>query len=288
MSVYDKEPPVLPYLPPTMPHLPPPLPPTPPVAPQVPAVPTGAPPPPRTIPRRRGIPTWGTQKRTPAPTLGPPTGWQDWPVASTDPTLWAQFVHNWLMMGLDPSTQWEVGHWLARQNPAVFGVKGYGPGAPANTFFGYRQPQATPEMPPGYLAQRLDLLLNSGKFDVQNFANAIGLPAETVIPNWGPMSFIMDYLRTARQGLSTDWRQTSRAQRVQAMKRLATLRAEAEASQPRQGAQSLAPYLSLAEMLVNPMVRRGRLSGGVGQQRVIQTPFGEAIRGVYRNPQAMW
>lgn len=305
---YYYEPPVEPIRPPGRVPVQPPLPPgsTPPaVNPVPPARPPRPPTPPpvppsQPAPRRRGLPSTGQ-----APQAWPgwgiaPSWWVGWQpgAGQLNATNMAAFVHNMLLPWLDPNSQAEYARWLARQNPAVFGAGGYGPLSPNAP----GQQLATPawNLPWQAYQNRLRDLLSTGAAGTStvgqqrtnpfNFEQMLryyfgtNTPTETqrqeFMRAWAPVNWLADYVRTALGGMSDSWRQQSRAARANALTRLETLAREAS------GSEILQPYLALGEALVNPVMTGRRLSGGVGMSRAVSMPFGEAIRGSYRNPWA--
>lgn len=179
----------------------------------------------------------------------------------------------------DPWTQAATAEYLARDLPALF--PGYA-GVPQP---GVQQGALSPEQ-----ARAAAAALGSMAFSPFDVGAGIGVPpalkevlgkkesAGEVRDIAAGLNWLRDYMKTAASGGAPG---ATRAQKLLATKHLETLGQEAQGGSGKR-------YLTLAENLVNPVVRRAGLSDPF-TKRALNLPSGTYRRGgvAYRNPWAV-
>jgi hypothetical protein len=214
-----------------------------------------------------------------------------------------QTAVNTLLRYMDPGTQWQMGQWLAQQNPTAFGSYANvqkPPGVPGSQRIsqpqaGYSSASASPQElnPNQYLLQGNRLWYAMDQLTPRKLAEMVygtGAPTavqtEAVNKQMAPLTWLREYLNTANQAMPTldedlGFQRKTRAAKAASAAHLETLENQVLNN------NSLAPVLALAQNLVNPQLRSTSPSeiGTVGYRRAITKPFGSSTTrgGVGRN-----
>lgn len=188
-----------------------------------------------------------------------------------------QYVSNMLLPYMDKETAASTRNWLFRANPETFRryeAQQYNTPAPIQA--GEYNPAAL----------KANLQNVAGALDWDKFYQT---PVGQALVKQGgqqevssPMAWMKQYLTTAAQGIGG-----TRAEQRAAVNRLATLRQEMEGQA--QVDPNTAQFLTVAENIVNPILKQQSGSGLIGQQRAIKKFGQEEFRrgSTYRNPFAL-
>lgn len=188
-----------------------------------------------------------------------------------------QYVSNMLLPYMDKETAAATRNWLFRVNPETFRryeAQQYSTPAPIQA--GEYDPAAL----------KANLLNVAGTLDWDKFYQT---PVGQALVKQGgqqevssPMAWMKQYLTTAAQGIGG-----TRAEQRAAAGRLATLKQEIEGQT--QVDPNIAQFLTVAENIVNPLLKQQSGSSLIGQQRAIKKWGQDEFRrgSTYRNPFAL-
>lgn len=222
-------------------------------------------------------PSWWKSGPTLAPKRQKTTSLQDY---------FQQFLTNRAIRWMnDPATQATTAQFLARDNPASYGIYSGVPLGPSPSATGASTRQSMSRLTPEYLSTLISQLrpakvLNALPSEIgKEFGEKSNQAARQEALASG--KWLNEYLKTASLAAGTGRKAPTRSQQGYAREHLATLTREA------QDMPSKSKYLTLAENLVNPVLGRAPQTGILGRARVTaETPGGDYRRAgvAFRNP----
>lgn len=260
------------------------------------------------VPRKTGLRTQYATRNLP-PTYGQisssPTWFKQYQPKDASGNKVLYNVVNNMLKYLDPGTQWQMGQWLAQQDPATFGS--YAKVAQPNiaiTTPPYTDAQAAFNPAAGWANQvtenlnqpspylnPLRLIDAMSNLDPTKIASSVfsGTPNATqtaaINAQMKPFNWLKEYLSTAAQAMpgqgtasvggGEGFRRPPRSVQQASLAHIKTLENQVLND------SSLAPVLTLAQNLVNPQTRTMSPSGAgsVGSSRALSKPFGTYTRG---------